>query len=101
MYSRYPFIAPCPADQCRKNNERFQWVHADCGKKMYINLYAELECENGHRGNMIDWLFQCDKHDYEKCSKQGLLLSLTIIATTEKLDNNALKTMTQNLINQS
>lgn len=100
MYSRYPFISPCPAAECWRNKEKFQWIHSNCGKKMYINLYAE-ECENGHRGDMIDWLFQCDKHDYQKGSDQGLLLSLTIIAITEKLDKDAIKKITQKLLDQS
>lgn len=93
MTSKYPFFTPCPVEGCKNNKEKYQWIHAYCGKKMYINSDAELECENGHCADMIDWFFRCENHDFQKCSKQSLLLCLTIIAKTEKLDDNAIKSI--------
>ncbi len=88
--SKYLFKAPCPVIGCRNNSKdvAFQWFHADCGKKMYVNSEAQLICENGHRGDMIDWKFKCENHDYEEASQQGLLLSLTVMATLENIDED-------------
>jgi hypothetical protein len=88
MKQRYEFKCPCPIIGCPNNNinVKFSWVHATDDKKMYVTSNAELICEKEHSASMLDWNYKCENHDYLQASKQGLLLSLVVIAQLQNID---------------
>lgn len=86
--SKYLFKAPCPVLGCKNSSKdiSFQWYHADCGKKMYVRSDGYLVCDCGQDGEMIDWNYKCEYHDYEQASEQGLLLALSVLATLQNIN---------------
>ena len=58
----FEFITRCPVDGCN-NYEEINWNHTGCGKKEYINQYAEIICSVCKKKMRIfDINFNCGKH---------------------------------------
>jgi len=83
-----PFIAGCPVIGCKNaSNSSLRWVHANCGKPMFIGRTAQLKCEVGHVAHMRDWLFNCGAHNYQKGSTQGFFDAISLAGRTAASNN--------------
>ena len=58
----------CPLndeDSCHGENEYIFWEHDDCGGRGFVNVNAEVECEDCHVIVRIeDLLFRCPNHTF-------------------------------------
>ena len=67
-----PFETPCPA--CR-GSRKIKWRHANCSNSYRgetINEDAIIKCNGcGTKGEILDWRFKCENHDFKECSGQG------------------------------
>ena len=45
-YETVDFIAACPVEDCKNNNESYKWVHTKCGNYEKLNSKGILKCNN-------------------------------------------------------
>lgn len=77
------FVSCCPIVDCpnKRNTVSFQWVHAECWGNMKVVGTGHLRCSRCNlKGEILDWLFQCEYHDYQELSAQGFLFAMSVAA---------------------
>ena len=83
-YETVDFIAACPVEDCKNNNESYKWVHTKCGNFEKLNSKGILKCNNNDAiGPLVNWRFNCGNHDYKPASLQGLLHCCSLMGSLD------------------
>lgn len=81
------FESACPYVGCINNNKTYTWTHYNCGGHEKLNRYGDLRCVKcGRSAPMVDWLFDCGNHGFQRGSYQGykhLCMIMISIADTD------------------
>ena len=73
------FISICPVLNCPNSQKPFVWTHFECGGKEKIDSFGYIRCcKCGEKGKVIDWNFDCTRHEHKANSSIGKSLSLVV-----------------------
>ena len=97
------FISQCPVQGCSKGNKPFHWTHYDCGGKEKINQYGQIRCcKCGEKGDVINWKFDCKRHEYDEDSYQSkdiaLIVGSTLIGDDQVFVNQIVKAISKQIL---
>ena len=94
------FRCPCPIVDCKNKAKdvAFDWIHRNCYGKMKVSSRGYLQCTKCYKkGDIIDWKFKCEEHDYEALSYQGITLAVSTMCQIEDIDDDWLEEVTDKL----
>ena len=75
------FTSPCPVQECIHKDKIYKWTHNQCGGRLKLNNEGMLRClKCGKKEKLIDFKFNCGDHNYNKCSKQGIAHSFSLMS---------------------
>ena len=98
------FISKCPVLNCPNSKIPYVWTHYECGGKEKIDSLGYIRCcKCGEKGKIIDWNFDCTRHEYKANSSMGKHCALYIcsLISDREFVPSLLLGVTKQLCNQT
>lgn len=78
-------VCPCPVEGCiNKNNDNLKWRHSKCGGYEILTANSTICKKCGHKAPLIDCVFKCEQHGFQKPSIQGYIYAVSRIGIKNK-----------------
>ena len=89
-----------PVEGCSNSKIPYEWKHKKCGSYEKFNSKGILWCTGcGENGHLIDRKYNCDNHDYESASLQGLLAAFSIMGKVTGASKRFLINLAKSVVN--
>ena len=90
-HSEVWFKCPCPIVDCKNKAKdvAFQWNHHECSGAMKVSSEGYLLCTKcSTKGDIIDWKFECEYHDFKPLTHQGIIFAISTMCQVEQISDD-------------